>query len=277
MSSTDYQSDVIESRVDWLTMTASGTQERLDLAARAEEIVRDEAAAGNDARPWAHWGYSGFGTRQAHWGERPDTDILMLSGAVADKYLAEVLPLASHVSRLDTCVTVRVPDAPDDLIRREYNAAIGHVFAGGHKPSYELLQHSRKGDTLYIGSRSSRTFGRLYNKHRESELAFYAGCYRYEVEYKNNVAEHSAHRLLAHPDRGATIQCDLHSFFEKRGVQPIWTPSSRRLPGAPFRPHSDDNRRLLWLSGQVRKSVEGLIERGLEDQVRFALGLDRPD
>lgn len=270
-----YNGEVIESRVDWLTMTAAGTTERQDLEALAAEIVTTQQVAGAEVKPWGHWGYNGFGTTHAHYGQRPDSDCLVLSSALADDYLSRAVPLASHVSRLDSCVTVRAPDADDTLIIGGFDAGRTAIFRGGHKPSFELLQHSQRGTTLYVGSRASRTFGRLYNKHRESELAYYAGCFRYEVEQKNDVASNRARDLAADPDRRATLQRDVYSFFANRGVDPVFAPGDGRLSAIPFRPHTDDQRRLLWLAGQVRKSVAALCDRGREEDVRAALGLDQ--
>lgn len=269
-----YNGEVIESRVDWLTMTAAGTVERQDLEALAAEIVTGEQTAGSEVKPWAHWGYTGFGTNHAHYGQRPDSDCLVLSSALADDYLSRAIPLASHVSRLDLCVTARTGDADDTLIVGGFHAGRTAVFHGGHKPAFELLQHSQRGTTLYVGSRASRSFGRLYNKHRESERDYYAGCFRYEVEQKNDVAGDRAAYLAADPDRRGTIQRDVHSFFAKRGVQPCFPDGDGRLSVEPYRPHTDDQRRLLWLAGQVRVSVKALMDRGRTDDVLAALGLD---
>lgn len=269
-----YNGDVLESRVDWLTMTAAGTVERQDLEALATEIVQAQQTAGAEVKPWGHWGYSGFGTRHAHYGQRPDSDCLVLSSALADDYLSRAVPLASHISRLDSCVTARAPEADDSLIVGGYDAGRNAVFRGGHKPAFELLQHSQRGVTLYVGSRASRTFGRLYNKHRESELDYYAGCFRYEVEQKNDVANCRALDLAAGTDRGDKVKRDVYAFFANRGVEPIFAPGDGRLSASPYRPHTDDQRRLLWLAGQVRTSVKALIERGHGQEVLDALGLD---
>lgn len=255
-------------------MTASGTQERLDLAHVAEQIAREQTTAGDDGKPWSWQGYSGFATPHCKWGERPDSDILILSGALADEEMHRVLPFASNVSRLDTCVTVRVPDLPQEYLRGVYDSARNTTFPGGHKPSFEILQHSQRGDTLYVGARTSRNFGRLYNKHAESELEFYAGCYRYELEQKGDVAVARARRLAHDPDRQSGIQRHLHTFFSQRGVEPIFAAGEGRLPGPAFRRHPDDISRLLWLSGQVRKTLDTLDKHGLKEQALFALGLD---
>lgn len=270
---TVYAGDVIESRPDYLTITAKGDVDRIILEHRAKGILLSEHARGDDLRPLTWRGYDGGQTRHCQYGQRQDSDLLRLSGALAADRLDEVLPLASNVTRLDLCVTCRLPGVTDELIRESYGQGREHQSDRGRAVDYQLLEHSRRGSTLYIGSRASRSYGRLYNKFSESQLDYFRGCFRYEVEAKGELAVALARALSVAPDRGASIQQYVHDHFSERGVEPAFHPTGHRLSVQPYRRRPDDSSRLAWLATQVAPTLERLRKRHLLDAGVQALGL----
>ena len=80
------------------------------------------------------------------------------------------------------------------------------------------------GDTLYCGSRTSPTFGRLYDKGLQTGAAVAGRWFRYEVEYKGHVAQQVAKEAHVQPVDGlaewATTQ--VRAWFMKRGIVPVF-------------------------------------------------------
>lgn len=268
-----YDGQVIESRPDWLTITVADEVDRIVLERRAERILLDERAKGDDLRPLTWRGYDGGQTRHARYGQREDSDMLQLSGPLAAEHLGAMVALAHNVTRLDVCVTTKLPGVSDVLIREAYDDGRAHADRQGRNVGYQLLEHSRRGSTLYVGARSSRAFGRLYNKFTESELGYYRDCFRYEVEAKGQLAGHLARDLVAAPDRDARIRSVVYDHFCQRGIAPGFKRGNDDLPLSPYRRRPDDLSRLAWLQRQVAPTLKRLEKRHLLDAGVQALGL----
>lgn len=271
-----YNATVIESRPDWLTMTARDEVKRLWLDKLASRIFYDQAAAGADCRPLQWQGYSGIQTKEARYGRRSDTDLLVLSGALAADQLDRALPLADNVSRLDLCVTARIDVPADLLIEESYEQTAAFRSRAGRSPQAQLIQNSWGGYTLNIGSRRSRAYGRVYNKHAQSELDYYAGCVRHELEAKGKLATSLAARVAASPDRDATCRTLVHQYLSGWGCPTLYESGEEEQRVAPFRRRTDDTSRLLWLERQVAPTLRRLQKKGLAPQAASALGLELP-
>jgi len=115
--------------------------------------------------------------------------------------------------------------------------------------------------------------GRLYNKWAETRDDQYRGCWRYEVELKNDLATAATMRLHAVADRAAYIAGFVHKWFARRGVSPVFDAASPvDLIAAPAVP-SDAEKQLAWLHHGVAPTVDRLIKAGLLSQVLRSLGL----
>jgi hypothetical protein len=269
------QKNITEVGVDWVTCTAPADGHDLHLLTRADAIIAEEEAAGNDLERlrWQRYDLKTCGSCSA--GVRDDGAIVRLSGKVAREHWWRVVPYARNVSRLDVQVTVR-PDPPRPRLgadhlrellqwRREHPNAPKVTFNGGPDGI----------ECVYVGSRTSQTFARFYDKFAESGDDQYRGCWRYEVETKKHVATRLARALYHHdePDRaGAVFVWD---FFRARGVQPEFGRGNGHLHVSSYVPRADDARRLKWLREQVDPVAHGLVDKGKGDEVLDALSVVR--
>ena len=131
----------------------------------------------------------------------------------------------------------------------------------GRPIGYSLLQTSEHSDTLYIGSRSSDAYGRLYDKGAESKAEAYAGCWRYEVEYKRKPALAKARALWSSPDTEAAIQGDCYRWFSDRRVLPCFRPGAAVVGGEVPTEVADDERWLAWVRRCVQPRARELVKR----------------
>jgi DNA relaxase NicK len=127
--------------------------------------------------------------------------------------------------------------------------------------------------TVYLGSRTSERYGRVYDKLAESRDEHYRHCWRWEVEVKGEPAGNLADRLVDAPDAAGQMLALLSDYFSTAGVAPPlivprlgerWQIATRS---------TDDARRLRWLAEQVRPVLDGLTARGWGTDARSALGL----
>jgi DNA relaxase NicK len=131
------------------------------------------------------------------------------------------------------------------------------------------------GNTLYLGRRVSDVFMRVYDKHRESKLDHYKGCWRFEVQYNNRAAWTTMQALAEHNFDDEWLRDRVLSEFMKRGISGAGL--KRGTCAVPFRrdprPASSSSSRLAWLKSQVRPTVDQLVQAGYREEVLVALGL----
>lgn len=266
-------SNVIESQVDWLTITARHNDRSVELYTCALNLLSEELTLGNRVRPWGTHGYKGFICGEVAQGVRGLDQIVQVSGGLAALSWDSLIPFASNITRIDIQVTAR-HEAPDAALAREgYATRPTKLAKRGKLPIYRLYQDSKRGETLYIGSAKSEVQARLYDKGIESGAAVYANCWRYELECKGKIAAPMAAAIAGAGDGCARIASIVRHHFSTRGVEPTW--ESRGIVLSPYRQHRrpDTERSLDWLRCQVKSTVGWLIQQGEEDRMIEALGL----
>lgn len=265
--------ELVDCGVDWITGTgpASGA---IDVCVqKAGKWLKDEEARGHEIKPWCFSEYRGFACGSVALGQRYDGYIFRLGSHMAQRHWRDVFTATRKATRLDIQYTVRFPVDPAVIISRSYRQVKRSKRKSPHGPSHSLFAASDKSSTLYLGSRSSEIFGRLYDKARESKSEFFKGCVRAEAELKGETANSYAHFLFRSNDEQADIISRVSTLMQDRGVSP-WLPQGR-LPHVCARlPPTDIERRLRWLETGVRPTVQWLIERCGRDRVLKALGLD---
>jgi DNA relaxase NicK len=270
--------------VDWLTLTTSDSSIRELLFAASVEFLKDLKGEGYTAKPWGMKGYKGWMCGSFRWGTRDTGDIIMMSGEVARANFGPMLVMCENATRVDLAVTVTVADPVLDLAKQSYEwLTRGSVADGRLTRKFTFVENSDGGQTLYIGSRLSDQFGRLYDKGRESSQGKEEGIpqgkiWRYEVEFKGYRAKRIATQILdnlevadnIHDFLGATV----YKWFLSRRV-PLIMDTYKNIPFSTevSAKLSDDETTLNWLSTQVSPSVRRLIQGGKKSQVLDALGL----
>lgn len=276
--------DNVAAGIDWLTVTAKTQELRDALFAECNRIKTILAANGARVRTWQFKGYTGFSVAGLRWGTRADSDIGMLSGVDAHQNWYVLGEYADGCSRIDLAVTVQTDKCFPGLLDKYYEF-LASPAANSVSFKRAIVKNSDGGQTLYIGSRASRAFGRVYDKGIEAGLEDQPGkLWRYEVEFKKPLAQSILKQVLANKylpqgtrwdeEVAQSIASTVYVWYEARNVPPIFT---RRDNGAlslevEARVLSDDIS-LNWLTTQVRPTVLRLTQRGKLDQVKRALGL----
>lgn len=268
---------LIESHVDYLTATCLSAQlhegQSFDrLLQWGYDMVQVEHRRGNDLSPWRSESFEGFRSGQLCVGRNEEGLLFRLSGAFAADHWRTVYEDATNVSRIDCASTVRLTDRWIDLSRVHHEEALQYQKERSPHLRVTRIDGGKHGNTLNIGSRSSESYGRIYDKAAESKSEHYADCWRYEVEFKKRAALFTAAHLAADPGDKLLPAAIVVGWLQRRGVSHVqgltgWATTS------PSQRVTDDRRRLTWMRTSVRPGVQDLIARGLIEEVLEALDL----
>lgn len=253
--------------VDWLTCTSDKDSVGL---AWFEMFQRLAVGPGEWRNPW----YDGKADEHLRWGYNPKIGyILMATGSLADVVWQKTVPVARKVTRIDLQVTVRLFGVKENLPEVEYRKNSASQFR-----KYGLVQTSRSGQTLYVGSRTSCQFGRLYDKGVESGIEEPGLLWRYEVELKKPVSHSVGSQLVDWTVKNSggvheAIIPFVFDWFLHRGVGPVFARTGdNRIVTEVGRRVTSDDKKLEWLKTGVRPTVQYLLGKGKADLLSAALG-----
>lgn len=277
----EYSGTVIESQVDWLTVSAHGRDAASNMLDYAHGLARREKGRGNRERRWRLQGYEGSHVGRVEYGQRDqESTIVRLIGALAEESLTDALSLADAVTRTDIAVTYRA-DPPDPFIGRNcYTNAELFYVKNPRAARPWFTGDAQGGFTCYVGARESSAFFRIYNKAAEcvstgdtEGLERYRGCWRFELEGKASLAGALANLVDDSADRADTVLRYVVSYAEAHGIPtPFMVDGPRSLlPG--FRRRSDAESRIQHLARNVKPTLDWLREAGELDRALNALGL----
>lgn len=199
--------------------------------------------------------------------------------AIASSSSAEVWPKLvgpkSKVTRIDLAVTQSLLIEVDEVPRRYYEALTNKDIA---TRNYSLVQNTKRGQTLYVGSRQSEKFGRLYDKGVESGEALAGYRYRWEVEYKKPSSDRVARVLGAVKEYLAeTITAMVFEFFDLRGIPPLFPKSGHAINLTTETHITSLDRKLKWIRSQVRPSIGEIVMAGRSRDLFEAFGIPISD
>lgn len=272
---------ILEAQPDWLTGSATGPERSEALRQQAAQWAMSEEALGNRISKWSVQEYQGNRCGRVAVGQAEgDRTILQLSGDLAAQHLHAALPLLSHLTRIDLAVTIQTPEHDYTIGENAWQMAAW--YWDGHPRSAVpwRIEHRREGTGVYVGSRNSDRFLRIYDKHEECRkhhdergVARYANSWRYELELKGPPAPSIAVLADAAPDRPAHVQGILSNYLRDHGIEPAYTMDAERLLLPGFTRRSDVESRLYNLARNVRPSLEWLADAGHAADALAALGL----
>lgn len=270
--------EAVYAGLDWLTLTlpldASQVPYLYSLWQRSIKSIADE---GNELKPRSLQGYDGMSSGNCFVGERHDSVMLQLTGAHANEHYASVWRSDCRIPRLDVQTTVKFRKEVKDVAKRGYDALTRHSHSDpkAKNRKYSIIRGSDGGDTLYIGSRTSEQFGRLYNKAVQSEQTVYDRCWRWEIVFKNDMASNLGPRIPKSIDERAKWAATLvKNWYRRRGINMDFGAGDEPVALPLFQARKTDvQTKLDWLESQVRPTVTFLTEHGYGDSVYTALGL----
>lgn len=256
-----------EACVDYLTITTSTKEATSTLLVSLVEALGTDLLRKATAKPWLFKGFSGTRIDGAGWGTRGDEGIVMLSGPVCNRVWPAVAPLRKKCTRIDLAVTVSVETTDDSVAELAYNGVKNDPMRNS-----SLIRNSSGGSTCYVGSRTSQYFGRLYDKGSE-QGGEHGKIWRYEVEVKKPSSEAIITSVLAHSPTEQWIAGYVWTWFEQRGIVPIFTADKIDQTVETEVIVTSVDRQLLWLNTQVKPTIERLVKNGFGLDVAKALGI----
>lgn len=277
----EYTWDVIESQVDWLTVSAHGRDAARNMLDYANSLAKGEQAKGNRKRRWRLMGYEGTHVGAIEYGARDaESAILRLIGDTANRHLEDALSLADQVTRIDLAATARADPPDPDYGCNAYTMAEGFHARNPRGARPWFVGDADGGYTCYVGDRQSENFLRIYNKGAEA-LAMddqegaerYRACWRVELEAKASMARTLADWAASAEDRPAVVLRYLDAYCQAHGIAPPFVVDRPMalLPG--FRRRADAESRIRHLARNVKPTLDWLREAGELDRALSALGL----
>lgn len=262
---------IIQSGTDYLTATCGEQKPLNDFKAAAEKILLQQRGKGHEIKPTSLLGYVGYKAGSAFAGRRHDGWMVQLSSQTAYEFWRDVAPHATHIARLDAQVTVHLEQEDYDLARKVWLQTTRYKAKHNTKLKIARTQEYEGGATVYLGSKKSDLRARCYDKHAESKDEFYRGCFRYELQARNDVAGFYANQLLASDSDDMPTRSLVHTYFATRGHNPFRTSAGQQQYS--WRPEpGSDSKRLAWLSKYCSKTVRQLIANDRLFEVVTALG-----
>jgi len=264
--------EICDIACDYLTSLSTELNGPGEHHRQATALFRNERDFGNEVHPWGMSGFKGWSCGHVQLGKRDDLFMCRLSGSAASRSWKNMVHLSDKVTRIDVQATVIPSCGPTKRITFHKRQALRFCKLHDDVPIARWIQDNRSGYTLYLGSRESNVFGRIYDKHAREKLDHFKGCVRYEVQFNSRLAN-SVAPVLARLDSPMPAMAGyVRSFFEARGVTPPALEVAGLTPCVP-RSRTDADRKLQWLASAVRPSVLSLIAGGRGEEVFRALGL----
>lgn len=281
--------DSMTGHIDWLTFSGKyalnpvlgdepSLKQALAVAERAYSAVFDGSVTWSKgkSKPFYAWSFHDQQTDMRVWvsldGQRQGW-VAELSGETC-KHVSDwgrvatgLVLMGARGTRVDVAFDQFNSDETVEDLIEEYAAHHGHK-----KNQAWSHIHSKRGSTLYIGSRQSEQFVRIYDKGRQMGLD--VPWKRAEIEFKGEFARTRWLDILENPLLAA------RNILEKMAL-----PSSRLAAGLDhlatggevlraYRPQTVD-KTFGWLMSQVLSAFTGLVERDETAAALFMTECDR--
>src|SRR5215218_1523227 len=270
---------ILESGVDWLTVTAPRGERADKLIALCEPLLHQSVTQGNRILLWKGSGYHGRRAGAISLGVGKEGSIVTLKSREAAISAEPFLKGEFRVTRLDLQTTCFDESQMEDRWQAEYYALLCRKKKTGRPISADLRLNSGGGSTLYLGSPKSDIIARAYDKGIEQKIAEAGFCQRYEVQYRRRYAKSETARYNQSEDKSYHIASTVTRFFKTRGVtvpRVEASPTGTEIQYEPFyskRAETDEERSLRWFATLVAPTVRRLIESGKRSEVLRSLGL----
>lgn len=263
---------IVSAGVDWLTATASKGSSRWDLQTYSDNQRRRFMDSDETIKTGYRLGFFGWQADGYFYGSREGCSIVVASGAQAHNVFRAVAGIADNISRLDLQVTVATPDERPRLGLQAFSAIKSGAPSKRKVKNVTLIDSHPSGETCSIGKRKSDQYGRIYDKATEAGLGEARSVWRYEIELKRSAALGVSARLRGSEAVEADALGLVHTWFDTRGVAPIFTPHQLLCPHKPVT--TEGHRDVLtWFEKTLSITVARAIRRHGLERTLEALGL----
>jgi DNA relaxase NicK len=166
-----------------------------------------------------------------------------------------------NCTRLDVQVTIEIGEENiHAFLLYQEQCAMSRPMAKGHRAVVDHYASNGKYQTVYIGSRSSDTYVRIYDKFAESAEERYRGTVRFEAEIKGKKSKALWAYLETQNQPGLRILQLLLQILEQRGLDVSDVDIARADVVLPKAEPLREDVSLRWLAGQVAPTVKRLCQ-----------------
>lgn len=267
-----------DAAVDWMTLVTKDQDRVIEWREAFRAVATMEQKRGHEWKAARFFGYEGEQCGHVMWGKRQDGGLVRLTSSLAHDEAMLFSPDAAHCTRIDLQVTAELASEHPMFLEKTYGAAKSLPTTQGRPAKYTLITDSEGGSTLYVGSRSSMRFGRVYDKGVEQASEKKGKLYRWELEIKDVLADQAVGMLVGSADVQRSILGVVGDFFSARGVPVLWTVPRLDEKFSIPRVAQEDAGTLKWFNGPVSTAVARLMETvGPEATLRALLSKWRQD
>lgn len=271
------QIECVEAGIDWVTFTAPRKGGETALRHFGRRIIEEQRQRGSRVAPWRAEGYHGEASEQCASGSRADTDYLRLSGSLAGSRWSEIPQCSGHPTRLDVQTTLTLRESRKSLGSIIWKERRSNPSPFRGRPPKRVYSQGSCGLWLgTVGTRTARSYLRVYDKGIEKKTHPAGYRWRIELEAKQSLARGLWAELQSASDAPAwCMQTCERSIRSVDGSWPIESSgNSRPLPPVPTGELESVQRTKNWLAASVRPSIERLLEFCDTDELLALLGLD---
>lgn len=261
--------------LDWLTTTTASARTQTSFKVFWARKTPQLERLGYKQKKGGFQGYNGISCGPLFLGERPDGMLIRASGHLS-KELYDSLDLTDcKATRVDVQATIEFPSYKANVAELLGDTRQAAARAAGQKmkPKQHLDMGYGDGDTLYIGSRSSPRFGRVYDKMKQADDGSFLNCWRFELEYKRLMAPKIIQVLAGEREVENAILDILEGQFMDWGLPLGISAAPLVVAGSIGRRQPDTDRSMTWLRNQVAPTVERLLGTIAPHEIMTALGL----
>ena len=248
--------------IDYLRMTSNEDSAKSSMLDAFMQAVAIDTEMGYQHVSGGMLGFYGKKTRHAFLGARKDWQMLNLTGKICREPAIDMLRLRGRPTRIDLQITLHVDGGVQQKLADCIQDSMKARPADGRKWKTKWIMEDGRIQTVYLGSRQSEWFGRIYDKFAESKELVYKDCIRFELEIKGEAAKDVWGRMLQGPGWLSFINTLVIQWFKAHGIDiPNEYQLEERFTQPPREKHADD-KKLAWLSRMVSGTVAHLCGTG---------------
>lgn len=180
---------LIDAGLDYVRVTSQDKASQRAMFEYFRRVLVRDQKLGYEAKTGGAFGFLGTKCRHALYGQKREWAMLQASGYEAKQGMQLAIE-GTQASRLDFQLTYWVGEGEvERIIREAYNAACGLRDPQRKHMRVNMIESRHAAQTVYLGSRASDIFFRIYDKFEESKKEEYRGCVRFELELKGRMAK----------------------------------------------------------------------------------------
>ena len=264
---------VVSAGVDWITCTGETWNSKERVGAMATALLDDGMLMGQKLFRQSRSGYHLSCIDGIQWGSGTRGWMVCLHGELARKHWMTFYVYAKNCSRIDVQTTVRYKNYHPGIIQDMYQS--GQKEVGNKWLNHAtLILNTKKGSTLYYGSRTSAQFGRIYDKAKRSNgEELFDNSIRFEVEYKKPLSGQVAAWLCDKSPDMAGITDHVLTWFSERGINcpRVFSTADNAIQFPKGGKGIEE--KLAWLKKSIAPTYKQLVLAGYQTEADDALGV----